>query len=164
MVVSCAVSNCFERAYVDNFTRIESKLGRNERVLDRSRKDISTMRNETIFVRKCEFDNRLYYQKHENNFTMERIEILRRENNSICVQFALCTHDYEIVQNIFQVCTNIKIKRIRRFFEYTRNFNTPKKRPILQNQTQLNPLRTNPSMDHHSRDVPLSRIHTYPPR
>ena len=97
MVVSCAVSNCFERAYVDNFTRIESKLGRNERVLDRSRKDISTMRNETytMFVRKCEFDNKLYYQRQENNFTMERIEILRRENNSICVQFALCTHDYE---------------------------------------------------------------------
>lgn len=40
-------SNCFERAYVDNFARIESKLGRNERVLDRWRKDISTMRNET---------------------------------------------------------------------------------------------------------------------
>ena len=78
MVVSCAVSNCFERAYVDNFTRIESKLGRNERVLDRSRKDISTMRNETytMFVRKCEFDNKLYYQRQENNFTMERIDLL----------------------------------------------------------------------------------------
>lgn len=32
-----------------------------------------------------------------------------------------------------------------------------KKKPIaLRNQTQLNPLRTNPSMDHHLRDVPLS--------
>lgn len=31
-----------------------------------------------------------------------------------------------------------------------------KKSIALRNQTQLNPLRTNPSMDHHLRDVPLS--------
>lgn len=82
MVVS--YSNCFCRAYVDNFTRstliilldarIES-LGRNVCSLERYWSRFLLQENETRRRIRCVFENanssnnKLRYQKHENNFT-----------------------------------------------------------------------------------------------
>lgn len=128
-------------------------------------------------------NNKLRYQKHENNFKRNelfyfhykkiissrsrknsRIEILRRENKlrSICSAYArkiFAKNQIFLKRANFLIKIREKIKSFKmlKIFLFLDILEIVKKKSIaLRNQTQLNPLRTNPSMDHHLRDVPLS--------
>lgn len=138
----------------------------------------------TMFVENANSsNNKLRYQKHENNFIHNglfyfhykkiissrsrknsRIEILRRENKlrSICSAYArkiFLKNQIFLKRANFLIKIREKIKSFKmlKIFLFLDILEIVKKKPIaLRNQTQLNPLRTNPSMDHHLRDVPLS--------
>lgn len=124
------------------------------------------------------------YQKHENNFTRRprnglfyfrykkiissrnrknsRIEIRENKLRSICSAYArkiFAKNQIFLKRANFLIKIREKIKSFKmlKIFLFLDILVIVKKKPIaLRNQTQLNPLRTNPSMDHHLRDVPLS--------